>query len=360
MNSRKRSPVIRTGCLVVGSLFVTFFLLELSLMLMTSIGVLQIKKPVYITRPFLGDIDRNFGVWHYKNNTYRHKASCFDVTYTTNSYGARDKERELQSQQKRVVVIGDSMIEGVGVNDQKRMTNILEAETGTEHLNFGTSGHFGPVQYYLLYKHLASKFSHDAVIIGLLPDNDFQDGDYDYWMKYRPNRYRPYFVGKYPDLTLIYPEKSVGIFHDLFEFLSDYTYTFNALDFIRDKYVYKLPKKRPKAAAYSGYYDFTEKQLEVVLYSLTKIRELSAGKKVFLVVIPRLTDLQRFKQEGPPPLSDKLNAFCRSADITCIDLLGYMADLHPAWSDYYHACDGHWSEYGNEVVARHLLKMGIP
>ena len=41
------------------------------------------------------------------------------------------------------------MIEGVGQPADKRLTNILEKDTGREFLNFG-SGSFGPLQYALM------------------------------------------------------------------------------------------------------------------------------------------------------------------------------------------------------------------
>src|SRR5262245_62400166 len=82
------------------------------------------------------------------------------MTYRSNSYGARDVERTLTSDRPRVLVLGDSMTEGLGVALEQRFTNLLERETGIEHLNFATSGDFGTTQYYLLYKTLASKFSH--------------------------------------------------------------------------------------------------------------------------------------------------------------------------------------------------------
>jgi hypothetical protein len=119
------------------------------------------------------------------------------VKYQANSYGARDIERSLDAKgRKRVIFLGDSMVEGHGVQLEKRLTNVLEGELNIEHLNFGTGGNFGTTQYYLLYKTLGSKFEHHAVIIGILPTNDFLDDDYNYGQKAHRNRYRPYFIGR--------------------------------------------------------------------------------------------------------------------------------------------------------------------
>src|SRR5258708_2724871 len=123
-----------------------------------------------------------------------HQGGCFSVQYTTNSYGARDVERSLHFSKPRTVVLGDSMIEGLGLADQDRLTNILEKDTGREYLNFGTSGDFGPLQYALLYKTLAAKFDHDTVVVGLLPDNDFHDMSPEWGKVHHADRYRPYFA----------------------------------------------------------------------------------------------------------------------------------------------------------------------
>ncbi len=46
---------------------------------------------------FWADINPAFGVWHRPNGHFFHQGGCFSVEYTTNSYGARDKERSLHS-----------------------------------------------------------------------------------------------------------------------------------------------------------------------------------------------------------------------------------------------------------------------
>ena len=140
------------------------------------------SKPSYHVEynEFWVDNNPSFGMWHRANGHFIHKSGCYSVAYDTNSYGARDVERSVHSSAPRTVVLGDSMIEGVGQPADKRLTNILEKDTGREYLNFG-SGSFGPLQYSLSYKTLASKFDHDLVLVGFVPDNDFHDMDIAYW-----------------------------------------------------------------------------------------------------------------------------------------------------------------------------------
>ena len=78
------------------------------------------------------------------------------------------------------------------------MTNLLERDTGHAVLNFSSSGNFGPLQYLIVYQQLASTFEHDGIMVGLLPDNDFEDNDPAWWAANRSKanglRHRPYYV----------------------------------------------------------------------------------------------------------------------------------------------------------------------
>ena len=70
-----------------------------------------------------------------------------------------------QSADRRVVVLGDSVMEGLTLETPERLSNLLEGITGVEHMNFATSQTFGPIQYLLAYETLAKKFDHDVVLI---------------------------------------------------------------------------------------------------------------------------------------------------------------------------------------------------
>ena len=186
---------------------VCFILLELGLAIAAHGFDLKIETPTYTfenTQGFWFDLNPDFGTCHLPNHSYRQRKGCYDIVYHSNSYGFRDVERERFANQSRVVVLGDSFIEGVGVETSERLTNLLEDNTGKPHLNFGMAGNFGPTQFMLAYQSLASSFEHDAVLIGILPANDFIDDDYELGHQGMANRYRPYLVGEYPNYELVY------------------------------------------------------------------------------------------------------------------------------------------------------------
>ena len=136
-----------------------------------------------------------WGAWHKANASDRHNSRCFDVRYRSNEVGARDTpfEQAKHDGKIRYVLIGDSFAEGFGVEFEDTAQAQLEKLLNINIYNFGSDGYFGPVQYYLMYKNLASQFQHDGVILFFLPANDFTDNDYSLWKDYHPTWYRPYY-----------------------------------------------------------------------------------------------------------------------------------------------------------------------
>ena len=163
------------GCIAV--IFVMAITFEILCAIAIESHLISGETPNYQTpglKPFWVDENSYFVMWHPANEKYTHTKSYFSALYASNSYVARDKERSKKSKERQVLVNGDWFVEGNGLNSQERTSDFLEQKMGIKHLNFATSGHFVPTQYLLLYQHLSKQFYHDAVIIGLLSDNDLR------------------------------------------------------------------------------------------------------------------------------------------------------------------------------------------
>jgi lysophospholipase L1-like esterase len=364
--------------LLACSTLFALLLLEAAIGLGTTAGLFNIKVPSYSLDQAHGpafhrDMNPDFGVWHNANIVRRHIKSCFDVTYRTNSYGARDAERSLQSDKRRVVVLGDSMTEGYGVADWQRFTNVLERKTGIEQLNFGIGGSFGTTQYYLLYKTLAIKFDHVAVMIAMLPNNDFQDNDYEFGKQVYPNRYRPYLVGEYPNYRLLYHQSSIesssfgnreGRLGPVSHLLREFTYGYNAFAYY-SYYYFKVRQLTMQQArdppSYSGFYDFRKDQLELVKYAFEQIKRTAGGDRdIVIVLLPTLADLKRYTPGTVPLLSTELGKFAAANGMQLVDLLPDMYRHTKDWDSYFLPCDGHWNEQGHAVAAHYLMAKLAP
>jgi len=81
-----------------------------------------------------------------------------------------------------------------------------------------------------------------------------------------------------------------------------------------------------------------------MVYSLLKIRELSVGKEMVVLLLPRYNDLLRFKESRESPLFENLSAAFSDKGIQVFDLLPEFFIKHE--DDLYSLflpCDGHWA-----------------
>ena len=366
----KRIPSILAG---IAFLFIsTAVLLEAGLRIAEKLGFFYSQSR--LTEPgFYRDQSEKFGVWHPPDFSFRAKTECFDVEYRSNSWGMRDRSRELEADGFRVAVLGDSFVEGIGVPLGDRMTDLLEKLSGMEHLNFGTAANFSSVQQWLLYTDLASRFDHDLILLFNLPANDFLENDPDRW--WQKDRYRPYFRLKadgsgfevwYP---VSFEEAQAAADRQLhWNRVYNHLYIYRFFSWLDTQIRVRMSQGDLAAdRPYSGYLDFTELDLERVFESYRRIRDAADGRVLVIFTIPRLADLVLAKDEGTlGELPARFEEFAsRESNIEYVDLIpGFLehaarTDTDP--SQYFLPCDGHWSVLGNEVaaevVAAHLPRL---
>jgi hypothetical protein len=353
-------------CLV--AIVASALLLEFGLRVAAQVGWIEID--INPLNGFWADMNPDFGVWHRSNASYTHEKSCFRVTYTTNSYGAIDKERTKESADSRVVVLGDSMMEGYTLESPQRLSNLLESVTGIEHMNFATSQTFGPVQYLLVYETLAKKFAHDVVLVGFLPENDFTDSNWEIGQKAFYNRYRPYFVGADGNYELVHfnkayfdvPQTSSDWLESPLLYLWNNTLTLRALrrayaihrfQTVVDNQIVQAAEPLTKAIR-SFYYDYDKNDEAITRYTLDRLMRAADGRPVVIVTIPMKRDLQNLQDRGPPPLPTWFTQLSKDLGFVYVDLLPVLAGNVGDRDNYYHECDHHWTAKANALVATAL------
>jgi hypothetical protein len=135
-------------------------------------------------------------------------------------------------------------------------------------------------------------------------------------------------------------------------FFREFSYLYNAV-----KYVFLSRKmgERPSAdKVYSRFYDFTDAEYHRMAYSLEKLREASAGKRMTVLLIPILNDIIRYDQEGKSPLAVRLEALGKEKGFQVWDLTPWFHRDREKWAEYYFSCDNHWNEYGNQKAFEFL------
>jgi acetyltransferase AlgX (SGNH hydrolase-like protein) len=330
---------------------VTAALLEGAVAALVELGWLRTPRPPYRGGVFWEGDDPRFGAWHRPSTRFRHRTACFDAVYESNAVGARDRDRQRDSAARRVVVLGDSFAEGWGLPAEQRISNLLEAATGVEHLNFAMA-HFGPYQEYLSYRDLARSYRHDAVLLAILPINDFFDLDYDMarvagWYHYR---YRPYLLGTYPNYrTFFWREPALR------RWARRYTYTFQAVQEAMPVRPRGDPPPPDPDLVGSNYYEFTDRQLDLLRFSIESLVREARPHPVVVLLLPSYADLVRHLESGPNPLAPRLEA-ALAGQARVVDLLPPLYQHTPDWQDYYFTCDYHWTALANRVAAEHVAR----
>jgi hypothetical protein len=316
------------------------------------------RGPAEFTGSWLREVDP-WGAWHLPNASSRQHKACFSVALQSNSVGARDRERELAGNPHRTIVLGDSFGEGLGVEAAERVSDLLEQRLKREFLNFAAQYDLGPLQYQIIYDKLASRFSHDQVLILFLPDNDFTDNDLEFWRRYRldfSRRYRPYYQptadGYVPHYPVPNPKDAgansppPGLLARLGDTIIENSWSVAAY---RDQHY--AHSRQPN---YSGYFDFSDDQLKAVLWSFAQIKKLAGERNVTIALIPRRGDFARVAAEGKNRLGDIMKRFGAENGIDIVDLLPLMPAIEPKTDQYFLPCDGHWSALGNRIAAEIL------
>jgi len=313
------------------------------------------SKPTYHVNynSFWADINPAFGVWHRPNGLFYHQGGCFNVQYTTNSYGARDVERSLHSETPRTIVLGDSFVEGLGVADQYRLTNILEKQTGREYLNFGTGGDFGPLQYALLYKTLAAKFDHNLVLVGVLPDNDFRDMSLEWGKTHHAGRYRPYYSD---DFSIVYtgkldPNAGEAFWDRVEAYLRAYLASYHVGQFLYSSLYWRT------APPYSGYNDYDTVDFSRLEHALADIKATAEAHhaQMAVLLLPTYTDFLRYHQSGADRVGPAVEKWGQANSVPVKDLLPEMdARSGGNYRNFFLKCDGHWSPQGGQAAAEVL------
>ncbi|MEP6675413.1 MAG: hypothetical protein ABJA78_09665 [Ferruginibacter sp.] len=364
---------MRVAKKIIFSIFFFYILLELGCFILLKTRFSSAHFPTFKMirqsdsfQSHIAEISPEWGMWHYPNQVIERKINCLNFTVHTNSFGARDKERVKAGDTNRVIFLGDSYIEGWGMNENNRLSNLMESSLNKEVLNFGC-GWFTPTQEYLVYKHLAKDFSHSTIVWAILPFNDFNCDDTTYHEPDNYSHYQPYFEGEYPNYHLMYREDSLlkSTFNKenykkppplsgkqkFSNFLSEFTFWYN---------IYQNTRQKAEVDPFSnqgisGYYDYKQSELNKLLFIIKKLKDEAIGKKIIILTLPVKNDFEKYRVNKIIPLKNSLDSFSRAEGITYLDLL---TTLHLKENDpdkLYFQCDGHWNEYANKLASEILF-----
>ena len=280
-------------------------------------------------------IDDDLGWKLAAGKSVNHRSRYFDTTYTTNSLGFRDKERQLVKGENihRILLYGDSRVFGWGVDREKRFSNLSEAgRPSLEIWNLGVPG-YGLGQEIISYEKNGSSLNADEIIL-FVSRATLDRTRYDYQYK----KHKPKFVlDDDGELTIKpVPKQSYTRTRLLYRVLSP-LYLPYFLELRLKILKETLRKSDPAADDGAG----------PILGEIQKAMLLRA-KKAAVENSHRLTVLashSRMKIEG-------LQEFCEEAGIGYIEIDSGGEEPENL---VFGKRDLHWNPRANELIARQLV-----
>jgi hypothetical protein len=298
------------------------------------------------SQAFMADMDSTFGIWRAPNKVSRVTRSCFDVEYKSNSVGARDSEFDTADSKHRIFMLGDSYLEGYGVDYGERISELIENDT-TEVYNMAISGHFGPTQYLLLYEKYKNKLPHDEIFVGLNLPNDLTDQNIENWKGRR--RYRPYLnisedsfqidYGTVPLNKSIYStQKRKGTV--IKNILNEYSFLYHL--HLKFKSVSEFNSELINKVEAIDYF---ENELNEVKFILKYLKR-STSKKITVFIVPN----KKVIIDCCNQYIKELENFAEANQINIINLNERLKKYNT--EDWFFRCDVHWSVKGNFEIAK--------
>ena len=325
-----------------------------------------------------------------------------NVSVSYNSLGWRDSKhhKKNKANKVRVLVLGDSFMEGYSVKlketfHKKLEKKLLERNVNIEVINFGVGG-YGTLQEYLVLRDLGMEYKPDLIILGFLVGNDIRNNSLSLENLLNNNTVkvfsRPFLdkVNRINDSLIISNVRytkamrkykaSLNIKHTFVGELKRNSGIIQAL--IKIKNMYLLDKKdrgkneslrKNRYLALFGVNYCVESPLYRTAWDntvsiLKKIQQLTKRNESKLLVfsIPLVHEVvnsesKKIMRQEPlpgilclknPPGYIKLKKVMESLDINYLDLLGSFRKFEGLNNGkLYYKSDRHWTSVGHELAA---------
>lgn len=310
------------------------------------------KKLEYIEKTLnshkldIGCYDRDLG-WGFKPGAKgRSVTSEFDVIYSINSKGIRDKEISFENpgNKFRIVALGESTVFGQGVNYGRRFTEVIEkAFKNVEVVNMGVWG-FGMDQSFLQLQRDGFKYNPDLIVLFIIRDYLERCKDF-----IRIGAFKPRFV--------LAEDKSGLILQDM-KFVKD-NFSSKAslkLDNLSDRMgkaekssqeekdreywrsIYRKLSEEKKIRKKYSRNDFNR----LIFFLLKKYKNACRNQKVDLLVVYIGDDDINY-----------INKFCQTLDIPYIDLSAVLIRASK-FKPLRFGIDPHYNDFTHKVIGEYV------
>lgn len=330
---------------IVYSLVIAFALAEIATRVLKLAPRLPTKSEAFVKKDHLR--------YHYKPNiNARAITPEYAVFYHYNDQGLRDHDRPIPKPADtfRILGLGDSFTEGVGVQYQQTFLSLLERAFNlpgkypfkVDVVKAGVAG-YDPRHERLYYEYYGYKYDPDLVLIGYSGTDSreaalgvhYTISKQGYLLRDTGYSLNPFFLELY--------------IHSHFA----RTLLRRIIDLQRHRFNASVNTADEEAAIWREGWDKTFLEYD-------RIKQISdrMGAKLIVMYIP-------FKITGDKEeqgRADELQAWCRKNSVYFVNLLPYFQQ-HPKVKELHYPIDGHCTPMGNELIAqvlyRHLVKWDL-
>jgi hypothetical protein len=219
-----------------------------------------------------------------------------------NQFGLRgpdDMQLKKTSGRKRVLVLGDSYVWGLGVEQSKLFSAPDVHGTDQEILNFGVSG-YGTDQEYLFYLRKGEKFDVDQVVLAFTPYNDVANNLASKQYSYL----KPYFTLNNGELVLHNDHVRNSLVRNFVRRFDRECRVWNLVgDGLQGLTNILLPKRRQKHAEGNVVVSDADRAgIELTLALMKKLKEAVAARdaEFYVVFIPYKRRIEKHLPENHP------------------------------------------------------------
>jgi len=291
-------------------------------------------------------------------------------TINLNQDGFRDSDFRLKNEDAKVMVIGDSFVSNISVEDREVFTQVMEEQlSGTSVYNLGVNG-YGQVQELLLLQEWLPLIDPDLIVLLIYLRNDFTDNVAKFpWLFPRPTATfgsdnevlikAPSFDG--------YKEKKKPPFYyksHLYRFVKRRLNSLRSKTAEDSNNVFAPPEiytcQVPLSDEIQAMYDTMQQLIGAIEhYARDHNTPIVFGlaPSMFQVQDDLWSQLQAYDpsvtlQRNLP--NQKLLSFAEENNYTLIDLMPMLQEAHRDGAVLYNGQEQHWSAKGNELVANYL------
>ena len=316
--------------------------------------------------------DDNYGYRYFKNIQIVFNYKNELINFSTNNYGYRDKTWNFESKEinKRIAVIGDSIVSALGTHRDRRFTEILEkklskGENNYQILNMGINGQ-SVINHINSTDSIIKEINPDYIFVVLSTTDDFDGKSHKTFLNSKKLTYliKNQEVVNYQEklnifediyrkiLVLIRQSSTINQVHNTFNFMK-----FKFIEFTKPSLTENTEKsditEQDQKCKNSGFKSKTKINLvEKIIIDINKI----AKNNLILLLSPSEQDFLS-KKESIISCEDKIHVFTwfdeftKRQKIRTINIHNKLNNKNNIFSD-----GAHYNDYGHSLVAEIIYK----